>query len=232
MIKGIMFDKDGTLLDYKAFWFKVAENAISILLDRYQIKDISPSEMMESLGAYEGITSIFYYGTYQDFAERMNKRTGLDCITRKEASDAFRDSTACGKILPACDNLEDVLKRLKMLGIKTAVVTSDEPKMTEYCLNILKIRDYMDEVYADNGVNPSKPDPYYIDIFCEKYGLLKSEIMMVGDTPCDIEFAKNGGALAVGVAKERRDKEILKQQADVVLDDVSQIFNVLNKNTD
>ncbi len=232
MVKGIIFDKDGTLLDYKAFWYKVAENAICLLLQRYDIKNIKTESLMKDFGAYDGITSIFYQGTYGDFAEKFNESVaeygynGIS-LTRREAEAAYNDSVSYGKIIPACDKLQEVFQRLKKMNIKMAVATADEPRMTKHCLDSLNISEYIDEIYTDDGITPAKPDPYSIDSFCQSYNLKREEIIMVGDTPLDMAFAKNGGVKAVGVAKEACDKKILGESADIVLNDVSEIFSVI-----
>ena len=52
---------------------------------------------------------------------------------------------------------------------------------------------------------------------------------MVGDSLTDTAFAKNGGIFCVGVAKSQNNKRVLAENADVVLDDVSQIFEVMEQ---
>ncbi len=234
MLKGILFDKDGTLLEYKPFWTGVAEHAIQVLLHKHGLKEDLVQPLMESVGAHDGISSVFYFGTYLDYAERFNdtlEDAGYkkDALKRDEVAAAFRDCVEYGEILPTCKNLRDVFARFKQRNLKLAVVTTDEPTLTEHCLKALGIREYIDVVYADDGIHPTKPDPYYLYRFCERYQLLPSEIMMVGDTLLDMTFAQNGSAMAVGVAKSEKDKKILKQQADVVYHDVSEILNNLER---
>ena len=52
---------------------------------------------------------------------------------------------------------------------------------------------------------------------------------MVGDTLTDIEFANNGGIAAVGVAYAGEDKKILGKGAAAIIDDISQLEEILNE---
>ena len=57
-----------------------------------------------------------------------------------------------------------------------------------------------DRIYTDDGKGHPKPDPYFIQEIIKKYGMKKEELVMAGDTVTDMEFARNGGIKAIGVA--------------------------------
>ena len=82
-------------------------------------------------------------------------------------------------------------------------------------------------IYTDDGEMPAKPDPYCIYALCEKERISKTEIIMVGDTLTDTRFAKNGGIKVIGVAQNDENKRILEMEADVVIPDISYIFEVI-----
>ena len=63
-----------------------------------------------------------------------------------------------------------------------------------------------------------------IEDFKRKFGINSDEIMVVGDTNTDMQFAKNGGALAVGVLSGVGEKEELKESADFIIADVGQLM--------
>jgi hypothetical protein len=69
--------------------------------------------------------------------------------------------------------------------------------MTEDCLHRLGITSYFTDIYTDDGTHPNKPDPYCIFALQEKYGLSSEEIVMVGDTIKDMQFARNGGTVLI-----------------------------------
>ncbi len=229
MIKGILFDKDGTLLEYEAFWLPVATGAIQALLESHGIDPSLDACALSSIGARDGIRGVLCHGTYGDIAEAMNRGLGVDFFTSTEVAAAFADNLHRGALLPTCPNLASVLDRLHGMGIRLALVTSDNETVTGVCLRALGIEDRFDCIFADDGVHPSKPDPYYLNAFCHAFGISPRETAMVGDTLTDMRFARAGGALAIGVAKAPEDAAILAPSADAVVADVSCIFDVIGE---
>ncbi len=226
MIKGIVFDKDGTLMDYEGFWVPVAEGAIKLLLDSVGKGD-KLSSALDAIGAYDGIHGVLCHGTYGDIAGALNDALLGVNFSAEMVADAFERSSGLARIMPTCDNIRDVFEKLSSRGLILAVVTSDNDTMTKQCLSALGILDLFDVIYTDDGVHPSKPAPYYMERFCSEYKLSASEVLMVGDTMTDMNFAKNSGTLGVGVGKYA--EELLSGKADHIIPDISHIFEVINK---
>ena len=57
-IKGMIFDKDGTLMDFASFWIPVAENAVKNILEMVGGDFSLSDKMLSSIGAYSGIRGI------------------------------------------------------------------------------------------------------------------------------------------------------------------------------
>ncbi|HJA94205.1 MAG TPA: HAD family hydrolase, partial [Candidatus Eisenbergiella merdipullorum] len=114
-----------------------------------------------------------------------------------------------------------VFRRLKESGVRIFLVTTDCREITGRCLDELKIRQYFDEIYTDDDDRGHpKPDPYLIQEIINKYGMKKEELVMVGDTVTDMEFAGNGGIKAIGVADQEADRRILKRYTEMVIDNI------------
>ncbi len=220
MIKGIVFDKDGTLLDYESFWIPVAEGAIGLLTEGSELSDRA-GELLAAIGAYDGIKGVLCHGTYGNITDALNEYLGEEVFTVGQVSKAFADSVHLADVLPTCGDIRGLFEKLLSRGIILAVVTSDNASLTEYCLSKLGIADMLHAVYTDDRVHPSKPDPYYMNKFCSEYGFKPCEVMMVGDTMTDMRFAENAGCVAVGVGKYA--PELLSRAADFIISDISQI---------
>ena len=233
-IKGIIFDKDGTLMDFAAFWVPVAENAVQYTIDALKLDVSLFDDMLNAIGAYSGIHGMLCYGTYEQIADALytvlHEKNNF-AINRQRLSgilsEAFHSSIEHGAIIPTCDNIVKVFSDLKESGKMLALVTTDDAYITEKCLKTLGIYEYFDRIYTDDGIHPSKPDAYYIYRFCAEENLLPDEIAVVGDTMTDILFAKNGNCVSIGVAKNSEDREALSKSADYVIRDISQINRVL-----
>ena len=232
MIKGIVFDKDGTLMEYEEFWVPVSENAIKLLLKSENLAESHEKEILDEVGASEGISGTLCYGTYGQITDVFNevlKRKNPDFkgFSVDDVMDSFKECTKFGKIVPTCKNIQEVFKKLKETGLKIALITSDNETMTKICLEELGILEYFDVLFTDDGINPSKPDPYYMNKFCAQFGFEPNEVVMVGDTNTDMDFAKNSGAIGVGVAKKDEYREKLLPYAYKVVNDVSDLFEVI-----
>lgn len=235
-VRAVIFDKDGTVLDFDAFWLPVAVTATEVIMSKLGVIDVPSAKILESMGVVDGIASIkgsLCFGTYRDMAEDMNsvlKKYGysfdIDELTNLTV-DAYHSSVGAGEIKPTCPNIEEVMQYLKSKDIKIVLVTSDGPAVTNECLRGLGIDKYFDIVFTDDGTHPNKPDPFMINKLCEDYGFEKDEVVMVGDTLSDMNFAINGGIRSVGLAKSEENKAILKEKTDTVVPDISYLRTVI-----
>ena len=69
---------------------------------------------------------------------------------------------------------------------------------------------------------PSSPIP-------SVFGIDKENIVMVGDTMTDVNFAKNAGITVIGVGSCEKNRERLLGKADFVIPDISHIFGIIGE---
>ncbi|MBE6643267.1 MAG: HAD family hydrolase [Ruminococcaceae bacterium] len=236
-IKAVIFDKDGTLMDFESFWVTVSSYAIEDIKKVTGVTDVSVEEALGYLDVKDGIADIngiLAQDPYPVMGRAINTCFAkYGCrLTDGEMTEltisAYHKNVEKGIINPACGDIVGIMKRLKNNGIHLAVITTDDPYDTKKCLTALGIYDYFDEIYTDDGVMPPKPDPYCLEMFLKKYGLEKNEVIMIGDTLNDVNFARNGGIKVGGVAKNKNNRKILEEKADFVMTDISEIFDHLN----
>ena len=235
-MKAIIFDKDGTLIDFDAVWVPISYFAIKEFLRRINKEDVAVEKILSVFGIENGVTDIngiICKGTYALMGQAIYdflKEDGFE-YTVKEITEimieCYHNNMQHGDIKPTVANITEILGELKDRGIKLAVVTTDDAYITEKCLKAIDVYDYFDFIYTDDGKNPTKPDPYYINKFCEDSGIEKSEILMVGDTQTDVLFAKNSGVKFMGVAKTENNKAVLSKIADTVANGLSYLFNFI-----
>lgn len=236
MVKGIIFDKDGTLLDMDGYWLPVARYAYEDILKAIGRTDIPLEELFLATGVSEGnveISGSLCCGTYAQVGGDIYSvlaRHNVD-ISLQETVDLtvkyFHDNMDKGEMQPTSPSLKSVLATLKAKGVKLAVATADDKFVTAKCLAKLGISEFFDVIFADDGVSPPKPNPYYADTFRAKYGFEREETLMVGDTFNDANFARNAGIAFVGLAQNEKNRALLSEKTQTVMNDMQELLGIL-----
>ncbi|MBR3933156.1 MAG: HAD family hydrolase [Clostridia bacterium] len=233
----IIFDKDGTLIDFDAFWVSVSVYAVNDVLKKLNI-NVDTDKILLSFGVENGITDIdgiLCKGTYEQMGNaffKIAKECGY-AGSEKELTtllvEAYNVNADRGKIKPTCKNIRTVIENLKKGGRKLAVVTTDNAEITYKCLTELGIYDLFDKIFTDDGKTPVKPDPTCIIEYCRDNSINHGDVIVVGDTITDIKFARGIGAVSVCVASSEQNRQRLALCADIVLNDISQVANAIKE---
>lgn len=236
-VDAIIFDKDGTLIDFDAFWVAVSVKALQDVLKRVKREDVPVLTLLTALGVQDGVTdadSVLCKGTYKQIGEIVHnilKENGCDydvAEVEKFVLDGYNQNAEAGEVQPTCPDLKETLMSLKNRNIKLAVVTTDNERITRTCLTKLGVMDLFDAIYTDDGKTPTKPHPFCALDFCRSFGVEKENAVMVGDTLTDVAFARNAGIAVIGLAKNEQNKSLLTSRADVVVEKISDILSVLD----
>jgi HAD superfamily hydrolase (TIGR01509 family) len=234
--EAMLFDKDGTLMDFDAFWVPVSEKAMDTVLMQLQMDRALTKSILEAIGVHNGVTdidSVLCKGTYGQIGQivhhvvcQYGREISRETVTELVVS-AYNAAMDAGQVRPTCLHLAEILQELKNRGIKLAVVTTDNDVVTANCLRKLGIADLFDRVYTDDGKTPTKPDPWCADDFCRQFCLEKGCAVMVGDTLTDVHFAQNAGIQVVGVAAREENRRLLAGQANLLVSSLSELPDVL-----
>jgi HAD superfamily hydrolase (TIGR01662 family) len=113
----------------------------------------------------------------------------------------------------------EVLEALHERGIKLAIATNKIGQFARELFEHFGLDKLFAVIVGDEGVSRNKPDPEMLLQAIGKMRLEKEEVIFVGDSPTDIQTAKNAGirafAVPTGVTK-REDLE--KGQPTLILD--------------
>jgi len=93
----------------------------------------------------------------------------------------------------------DLLVRLKDVGLTLTIATSAKEQELQALLQAAGIDDLIQHKTTSDDAGQSKPDPDIVQVALKESGLGPSEVLMVGDTPYDIEAAERSqvGVIAV-----------------------------------
>lgn len=193
MIKGILFDLDGTLINTNELIIKSYQHTLKSFLNL----DVSREEIIRYFGEPLKIT----LGRYctQEQLPRL-----VECYRKFNIENHDRLT----KCFP---NVNQTLRFLKSKGLKLAVVTSKMRDTALRGLALCELTDYFDIVIAFEDTELHKPTGAPVIKALQELGLRPDEVLMVGDSPNDIQAAHNAGVRCVTVGYSAIDKHILKQ---------------------
>ncbi len=214
MIKAIIFDLDGTLV-----------NSLEDLADSTNFalkqKDF-PTHETEKFKYFVG-------DGIRKLIERALPENQRDEETIGEIFDIFMNhyrSHYMDKTVPYA-GISNLLKKLASLGIKTAVVSNKIQEMAERVVEKL-LGDGFQIVCGKQESFPAKPDPALTLKVIEGLGVAPSECLFVGDSGMDMKVAKNAGCVGVGVLWGFREEDELTQNgADYIINNPNLILKVI-----
>lgn len=93
----------------------------------------------------------------------------------------------------------DLLLRLREAGLELAVASSAKADELETLLKAAQVEDLIGETTTSSDVEESKPAPDIVGVALKKLGLAADEVVMLGDTPYDVESANGCGVGVVAV---------------------------------
>ncbi|MER9299307.1 HAD family hydrolase [Mesorhizobium sp. M0621] len=230
-IKGILFDKDGTLVDFNATWLGVADFMAMDASegDRWKADRLLAAAGFDFANRRFKPDSIFASGTNLDVVElwfpRLSNEDQMLAVARFNEITSVQGS-AMAVALPG---IVDTLTALHRKSYRLGVATNDSTSGAEKTLVTLGVAQLFDAAYGYDAVANPKPAPDTILAFSDLTGLKPAEIAMVGDNRHDLEMARAGGCgLAVGVLSGTGTRESLAGIADVVLDSVTDLPDFLS----
>lgn len=230
-IKGILFDKDGTLVDFNATWLGIADFMAMDAAegDRWKADRLLSAAGFDFVAKRFKPDSIFASGTNMDVVElwfpRLSDEDQMLAVARFNEITSVQGSSMAVALPGIVGALTALHKRAYRLG----VATNDSTAGAEKTMVTLGVAQLFDAAYGYDAVANPKPAPDTILAFCDLTGLRPAEIAMVGDNRHDLEMARAGGCgLAVGVLSGTGTRESLSAIADVVLDSVADLPDFLS----
>ncbi len=232
-LRGILFDKDGTLIDFFATWvaaYRVVADEVAALSG-----DPSLADGLLRAGGYDPATgeldpaSPLACGTNDEIAALWSAHPGV--ARHLDLRHAVSQGFGRFGIKPtAVTDLPRLFRRLKARGYRLGVATNDHEAPTLESLDYLGVRDALDFVAgADSGFG-GKPGPGMLHGFCRATGLGAAEVAVVGDTVADLAMARAGGAgLGIGVLTGAAKGDGLAGLADHVIASVEEVEDLLDR---
>jgi phosphoglycolate phosphatase len=230
-IRGILFDKDGTLIDFRSQWLPAYRAAVHMLSGG----DATLAQRLLQLGGYDPVsnhldpTSPLACGTNRQIVEVWAEGLGVPMneALYERVQEVFHE-IATANANPVTD-LKALFGRLKARGYFIGVATTDSTATARANLETFGVDRLVDFVAGADAGHGVKPAPGRLLAFCAAGGLAPEETAMVGDSLVDLMMGRNAKAgLVVGVTSGVTPRARLEPHADLVLDTVAQIEEALS----
>lgn len=214
MIKGILFDFDGTLA-----------NTIDLIVAAFEY---SCQEVLGFKPPREQIINTIGLPLAQALVDLTGRPDKLEAL--RAAYGLFNREHHDAMIKPI-PGVAELLAELKKRGLRLAVVTSKKPPMLQRGLDCLKLAPYIDAAVTVLDTEVGKPHPAPTLLGCARLGLAPQECVCVGDSPYDMQSGNAAGVVtvAVGYTSFALEKVIAEGSPDFVIGAPEDLLNIIDK---
>ncbi|KAJ02400.1 HAD family hydrolase [Sulfitobacter mediterraneus] len=218
-IKGLLFDKDGTLFDFAATWESWAHAFLlracegdhakagrvggAIGFDM-QERNFAPDSLVIASTAGEVTEALHPHFPQMSFA-------ALEDMLNEEAANTQQQQAV--PLIP-------LLTEFRRRGLALGVATNDAEMPARAHLLQAGILEMFDFVAGFDSGHGGKPAPGQMHAFAAQCGLPAAQIAMVGDSTHDLDAGRAAGMICVGVLTGPASRADLAPHADIVLPDI------------
>ncbi|MEP5630300.1 MAG: HAD family hydrolase [Tateyamaria sp.] len=221
-VRGIIFDKDGTLFDFTTTWEAWAR---AFLLGLADGEEARAGILGKAIGfAFETSTfhktSLVIAGTAAEIGAALAPHVPhltsdkLLKIINEEAAHAPQTEA-----VPLAPFLDDLRAR----GLKLGVATNDAEAPARAHLDAAGVVAHFDVIAGYDSGHGGKPAPGQLLAFCAATGLTPDNVIMVGDSLHDLRAGRAAGMRTLAVLTGMAVTKDLAPHADAVLPNIGHI---------
>lgn len=228
----VIFDKDGTLLDFHAMWGRwIRELALrlerasgTLIADRL-FHAVGFDPLLGKIDP-EGVLALATMAEAHDFVAELLRDVG-------SSEAAVADVMAAAWVVPnpvmyarPLADLPALFGALRSQGCKIAIATIDDRAPTAATLAALELIPLVDAMAcADDGFL-LKPAPDAVFMLCQQLGVSPERTVVVGDSASDLRMGRAAGVgVVIGVRSGIGTDEILAPLADLLIDSVAELYH-------
>lgn len=215
MIRAVIFDMDGVLIDtekyYTKYWVQAGQmlgfpmtRAHGLFLRSYSGKYCRP--LLEAM-----FGSSFDYAAVRELRKKlMEPKLLADGIKKKAGAD-------------------EILDALRAAGVKTAVATASDIARADKYLKAIGLYEKFDEIICADMIGRGKPMPDIYRYACDRLHLKPSECMAVEDSPNGILSAYQAGCAVVMVPDLTEPDEVTAAMLTACVKNLGELWPLIGR---
>jgi HAD superfamily hydrolase (TIGR01509 family) len=200
LLKGVIFDVDGTLVDSNDAH---AQSWVDTFVEAGYNVPFEKVRPLIGMGGDKLLPETIGISRDSDEGKKLIERRGK--IFRSKYLPRLRPFPAS----------RELVLRVKQDGLKAIVATSAKDEELKGLLKAAHVEDLMEEKATASDAKRSKPDPDIVEAAVGESGTSSDHLVMIGDTPYDIEAATKAGVRAIGFLSGGWSREALKGAAEI-----------------
>ncbi|MGQ9684257.1 MAG: HAD family hydrolase [Anaerolineae bacterium] len=232
--QAIIFDKDGTLVELMGVLLGIGRSRAAALANK--VGPMAAKAYQQAVGAdldtgwvdRDGPLSlaprreelILTAGALYRLGHPWDDARALATAAYDEADQSLQPPYGAS-LLPG---VATTLERLRLSGIALAIATTDRGWRARATMEALNVGHCFRAYVGADDVPNGKPAPDMVHACCQRIGCDPGSVIVVGDSPADLQMARAAGAAAaIGVLTGLNDRQRLESLADLVLPSAAEL---------
>lgn len=215
MIKAVLFDMDGTILDTEKIHKECWEQSMKDMGVEYE-----PTTFYDLIGLNDKSTCD-YFKEHFGFSDEQYRKMSKSAYSRSH------DYTVT-KGIPVKQGFFELSDYLLKQGIKTAVVTSSVCSEALHNFQRAKIETPFDVIIGGDSVTAGKPSAEPYQKAAEKLGLMPDECIAVEDSANGVRSAHNAGIKCIYIKDMVDIPDEVKALAEYETDSLERVVGIID----